>query len=326
MAIPVPALMPTFDSAAARCRAIGSSIRLAQPIQAGCNHQLGRPGRLLCWQPSEIVPTVGASMERSFWTPRHPNTTHLHVLVFTGAGEGEGADTIAVQAGTGTEVVVGTGSDIDKQWLELVAPWGVADADELEVVIKGTNIGFQHVMVREVDRSTLERTDLVLAANDETYPAGGLRAGRYIHESTEAGVKGMIARAADAWKYDLRQQIAHWRVTEASINATDWTNPFAGDVFTALSRQKAAEATRDHRARAYVWGAVGVTGYQWRLRSGSDTITSAVLVNTSPAWSAWLTGLAIDAVTRDSLTFEMKRTGGSGLVYVQRLCCSEEKV
>lgn len=326
--VAVPRLMPSFDATAARTRAVGSSIRLAQPIQAGINHLLGdlKHG-LLCWQPQELNPAAGLDMERSFWTHRHPNTDWLHVLVWKGEGDTEGDDQIAVQAGTGTAVSV-TCPWNEPGWLEFLAPWGSADSGYCEVVITGTNCGFRDVVAFEVYNTELDpATQLCLAPNDTTSPGGGLREGRIILASEEAGPPGMIARTRDAWTYGLHQAIAWWsRPTSYSINSTSWTNPFDGQAFAVRGRQRKSASTVDHRARAYVWGDVTVTGYQWRLSSGTDVVTSGTLTNTTGAWASWLTGLAVDCANRDALTFEMRRTAGSGSVHVQRLSCCEEKV
>lgn len=290
------------------------------------NHLLGdlKAGCIL-WQPSERTPTSDTAMERSFWVHRHPNTDYLHVLLLCGESTKTTTAKIGVQAGTGTLVETEASSDlVSEKWVELLVPWGASDTGYQEVVITGTDVGFQNVMVHELYRSELSTSDLVVAQYSTSYPAGGLREGRYIF-SGSAGIPALLTNTRYAWKYALKN-LAKWTGPEYyPVNSTSWTNPFSSQTWTFRARRKNSETTRDHRVYAYTWGAATVTSFEWRMRSNSDTVTSGSLTHTSGAWTGSpLTGLAIDCTTDDTLTFEMRRTGGTGNIHVQRISAPEE--
>lgn len=332
MPVDVPRIFPTFDSSAAKIRAVGSSIRFAQPMAGAINHLLGATKMgLLCWQTSEQEPAANTSMERSFYTYRHPNTTHLHCLIYTGSATSDSAK-IEVTAGGGDTVSTEIGFHlVEERWLELVAPWDSADSGYQEIVITGTGVGFRCVVIHEVYNRRLDpASDTCLSTYETTYTDGGLRHDRYIMDSTVAGPEGMIARSKDAWSYGLRQGVSWWSTAGTrSVNSTSWTNPLNGQTFSFKARQRQSESTRDHRVYAYTWCAATVSGYQWRMSSsgGGDTVTSGSLSHSSAAWTGSpLTGLAIDCTAADDLTFEMRRTAGTGLIYVQRISAPEEVV
>ena len=324
--VAVPHIMPTFSEAAAKTRALGSSIRLAQPLANGANHLLGFTKRgLVCWRPRTDTPTASTTMERSFYTWRNPNCDYLHVLVYTGV-TAQTTGKIAVTAGTGTTVESAAGIFNSEQWIEFLAPWDSGDSGFCEVVITGTDVGIGAVAAWELLSRTLDPTTQdCVPLYDTSSPEGGLRAGRYIIESSQAGPKGLIAQTKNAWDYAPRQAVSWWSTGNArSIDSASWTNPFDPVVFVHRARRKQTESTRSYRIDAYTAGAGTVTSYEWRVSCGDNTVTSGSLSHTSLAWTGSpVTGLDVDTTGDDELTFEMRRTGGSGIVSVGRLSIQE---
>jgi len=253
-------------------------------------------------------------------------------MVYAGAATSEDPSPgISVTAGTGTTVSTSlTYGHLINRWHEFFPLWNSGDSGYCEVTIAGTELGFGAVMVQDIVRVDLDpSSDECLTNSDSSYPGGGLREGRYIIDSTSAGPKGMVDLSTSAWKYNLRQGPTWWTISgDKTVNSTSWTNPLgSGVTWRFQARQKKNESTRDHRVYAYTHCDATVTSYEIRMSSNTDTVTSSSLSHTSYAWTGTpLTGLAIDCTTYDTLTFEMRRTGGTGLLYVQRIAVPEEVV
>ena len=269
-------------------------------------------------------------MTRRLMTYRHPNADHLHLLLYVGAGDGEGSDAIAVTAGDGATVTRDLEGTL-REWVEIIAPWGATAAGYAEVVIVGTNIGWQHTLIHEVYRSTLDSTsDLCLASFDASHPAIGLREGRQIGYSEEAGVRGAILRSRDAWYYGLRQLVTWWPVgADLYVDSTDWTNPMpGGQTFKVRARQGWGETSRGHRGYVWTYGDAGVDEYQVRIVPSATATTSSVLTNTTGSWNDPLNGsgvgFAVNASADDELEVQLKRVSGTGRVWVGGFCVLEE--
>lgn len=321
-----------FDSTSAKTRAVGSSIRLAQPVMNGVNNLLGYTMQgNLAWVSSDGTPTDDTSMERSFYANRHPNCDALHCLIHTGVGAGQEGDpaTIAVQAGSGSpheRDVPPTGG-----WVELFPAWGSSDSGPCEITITGDGVGFDAACISELIRISLSGgSDTCLVPVDSSYPAAGLYERRRIIESSSSGPKGMIEQTYAAWKYGTRQGLAWWSLdTSLSVDAAVYTNPFSSEVdFSFRTRLKrSSETTRDYRAYLHTWCDATVTSYSWRVSSDTDSVTSTGLTHTSGAWTGSpQTGLAVSADADDTIVIELKRDGGTGYVYVQRVAIVPEVV
>ena len=90
------------------------------------------------------------------------------------------------------------------------------------------------------------------------------------------------------------------------VDAADWTNPFAGygDEFVHLARKKRATTEYvSYRVYASTYKAGTASGYQWRVRTATDSVTTAELTRAS-AGIDLLTGLDCDAAANDYFVFE----------------------
>jgi len=298
--VAVPRYFDAFDPSASKTKAVGSSIRLAQPVMNGINHLLGYTMQgPLCWTVSEEEPTANTSMERSFYCYRHPNCEALHILVKCGECTwGEDSPTIAAQAGAGG--LVERRAPESGAWVELVPAWHASDSDYCEVVITGTDVGFQAVVAQELIRLDLDpSSDTCLSPYEPTYPAAGLREGRYIIDSVASGPEGMVTRTAEAWKYGCRQGPTWFSVgTSVTVDSTDWTNPFGAHNFKFRARQqKSSDDTKEHRVYAYTWGAGTVTSYEWCASHGPTLIEDGDMEDTGI--TAWDTTGTVTKETTD---------------------------
>lgn len=319
---------PGLYEAAAKIASPGSAAALFQPCVDVANHLLGHVlGGLRHFQVTPGTPAVTA-VDGSFWAHRHPNCDHLFVWVKLEAVTQDSGG-ITIQAGTGSATyrdVYGDGV------LEFVVPWGASDSGWNEVTIATSDAAIKGIAVWDLPRSVLDAYDHRVEYVDSLHPLGGFEVGRYLIESSQAGMGGLLAGSVYSWDDFVRPAVAWWTPSSPrSVNSTSWTNPFSipgasTRTFRHRARQRQDESTRDLRAYAFTYCAPTVTGFEWRVSSTTGTVATATLTHTSGAW----TGGPIQQIpcytgSDDPLTFQMRRTGGTGLVYVSRLTIGEDR-
>ncbi len=331
----VPDRMVVHDETAAQTRATGSSVRLAQPLKDGCNHLLGWRKRRLIHLLKKSSSSISYSEDGGFYTYRHPNCDFLHFWLKLGE-TGNSEAYVEITAGTGDPVRVGPrygGLPNGLDEYECVVPWDISDTGYQEVTITSDEVSVDSIMAHELYSPVLDvPTQLGILPYDPTYVQGGLREGYYIIESDPAGPRGLIKRTKDCWDYALRQALSWWTTDDwADVDTTSWEIPFPGlTTFGHKARRKKAETTRAYRVYAYTYqaGGGGGGGYYWRISSGTNTLTTGLLTNASGAWTL-LTGLLVDTVSDDTLTFEMRRATATPInrpAVVQRISIVEEYV
>lgn len=330
--IPVPDRMPAFDETAAQTRATGSSIRLAQPLRDGVNHLLGYRKRRLVHLRRRDEPALLEDESGGFMTYRHPNADFLHFWIEL-AETGNSEAYVEIQAGTGDAVQVGPGYGgipIGGDEYECLAPWGESDAGYQEVTITSDEVVIMGIMGHELYSPVLYvPTQLGLLSYDPSYPQGGMREGYYIIGSDTAGPRGVVKRTRDAWDHAVRQASSWWRTDGFEVDVAVWTNPFIGDTLIFhRARRKKTETIRAYRVYARTYQSAGSGGYQWRISSTTNTLTTGTLTNTVATWTL-LTGLLVLTSADDTLTFEMRRMSGSPPnqpITVDRLSIIEEYI
>ncbi len=317
MTIRVPAAFNNAGAADMKVAKPASATRVGLPIQAGINHLLGNIlGGLRHCQAG----ASGVTTQAHIMTYRHPNCEALVVSV----GQDETttqAATITAQIGSNTPVTVEDptpGPTGQRVTLEPTFSSGQTGWTTLIVSTANRTIG--SLAVWDLARRTLGSGDDRLEHEDSSNPLVSLAVWDAIGDSSEAGPKGMIQEVIDAWDHYHPQHVSWWADTALSVDSASWTDPFDGQIFKAMTRQKKAETSNTAYYRVRSWCAASTT-YSYRITSsnpvsGSDTVTVTGLTNTDEAWVAPVEGLEVDCTGDSNLTLEFQRTAGSGKIYV----------
>jgi len=327
--VSIPERPFSFDESATKTRAVASATRLGQGLRDQTNHLLGYRKRGLLHAAVREYVIIDTNEAGGFWTFKHPNSSELHVWLRLAPTTNSEAY-VELRAGTGDPVRIGpryggliTGGDE----YECLIGWGVLDSNWQEVTITSSSVTILSLVISDLySPSLLVPPGFGLLTTDQDYPLIGFREGGIIGYSIFAGPFGVINKGRDAWRFTLRQALSWWRTAGHSVDTTAWTNPFPGGaLFRHQSRRKKTELTRPYRVYAWTRQSSGSGGYQWRISSKNNTLTSPTLTNTTGAWSL-LTGLLVNTSTEDEFTFELRRLGlnPNQPVYVNRLSVIEE--
>lgn len=335
----VPAYFPVIPASAVKVAQPTSSLSIGIPAVNGTNHLLGHclgGPRILqnCQGPASAN---GGTVTYRFKSYRHPNCDYVAVFVFVSATISQGTSTIQVQAGTGTAktrtYVPGDYSTID---VPFIVPWHSSDSGDAQITVTcAANINVASISAFDLPRLHIESTDTRLSTHDDTHTRIGVEEGNYLAESDTCGPHGMVQRIEDAWD-EYQPQIVAWSedcgsTTNAfTTTSASYVNILGGTVgaFQHRARQKkSGTTTATSRWHIYSWCESGTsTEYQLRVTSstGGSAVESAALSNTTGSWQTALSNVAIDNTADDDLTVDVKRTAGTGEVYVTAISGIED--
>lgn len=315
--ITVPTACNAIEDTDMRTAKPASSTRLAIPVQGGINHLIGN---VLGGLKHVSTGNTSATTRADLLVYRHPNARSLTFAV----GQNETLSQtayICARCGNGPVVVFSDTSSGPRKAMNLFeAQWSTVDTGWSTVIVSTVQRTIGSLAVWDTPRDELDTGDSFVDWEDSTQPMVALTVWDKIGASAEAGPKAMVTQSANAWKHCHPQHVSWWAHTPLEVDSASWTDPFSGQRFLARTRQLAAEQVNAGYFRVHSWCDASTT-YSYRITSSNpggsaDTVTVTGLTNTSAAWVAPVSGLAISCTVDSDLTLEFQRTAGSGTIYV----------
>lgn len=322
----VPDRMPHIDDMPCQIGRASSATQVALPLAHACNHIQGYLLRGM-WHVQSCNADGEAPGNGQMYIYRHPNCTHIFGCL--GVSEiTQATATVSVKAGTGLARSYSCrATHLDSVLFDVCAPFSTADSGYTTVTVSSTDCSVRWSMFGDLYRDSLSAaTEDCVDLYSTTYRRCGLSEGEVISDSATAGPARLIAEPANAWTNARRQAVSWWTCTALSCSSAAWVNPFGTDANWRhqARKQRSTDATMNYRVYARTWCDAGTT-YDWQCTSSyySNVVQETGKTQTTATWNS-AGGLATSNVSGENFIFEMRRTAGSGDMYISGLSILED--